>query len=306
MDMIKIVLLGTSSGVPTRERSLPAIFLMHESERLLFDCGEGTQRQLMSDKLKFMKINRIFITHWHADHFAGLLGLVQTMSLENRAEPLYVYGPRRTDEFVERLLGVGYFARSFKVIAKNVEEGDEISGDGFKVMPFRVEHRVPALGYVFKEDDKIRADMEKAAKFGLKTGPKIGALKAGKNVVINGKTVKPQDIIKTEIGKKIVYTGDTKYNENIVKFSKDADLLIADSTFGEEFVERAGDFRHSTANDAAEAAKRAEVKQLVLTHISRRYQDSEGSIPAKTLEESARKVFKNTILARDFLEIEVK
>ncbi len=304
--MIKVVFLGTSSGVPTRERNLPSIFLMYENERILFDCGEGTQRQLMSEKLKFMKINRIFISHWHADHFAGLLGLVQTMSLENRAEPLYVYGPRRTAEFVDRLLGVGYFARSFKVVAKDVDEGEEIKGTGFKVIPFRVEHRVPALGYVFKEDDRIRADMEEAAKFGLKTGPKIGALKAGKSVAINGKTVKPEDIIKTEPGKKIVYTGDTKYNENIVKFSKDADLLIADSTFGEEFVERAGDFRHSTSNDAAEAAKKAGVKQLVLTHISRRYQESEGNISPKTLEDSARKIFKNTILARDFLEIEVK
>ncbi len=304
--MIKVVFLGTSSGVPTRERSLPSVFLSFEKERILFDCGEGTQRQLMSEKLKFMKINRIFISHWHADHFAGLLGLVQTMSLENRSEPLYVYGPRRTAEFVERLLGVGYFARSFKVISKDVDEGDEIKCEGFRILPFRVEHRVPSVGYVFKEDDKIRADMEKAAKFGLKTGPKIGALKAGKSVSINGKTVKPQDIIKTEIGRKIVYTGDTKYNENIVKFSKNADLLIADSTFGEEFVERAGDFRHSTSNDAAEAAKRANVKQLVLTHISRRYQDSAGSTSAKTLEDSARKIFKNTILACDFLEIEVK
>ena len=304
--MIKVIFLGTSSGVPTRERNLPSVFLMFENERVLFDCGEGTQRQLMSEKLKFMKINRIFISHWHADHFAGLLGLVQTMSLENRAEPLYVYGPKRTEEFVERLLGVGYFARSFKVIAKDIDESEEIKCGGFKVIPFRVEHRVPALGYVFKEDDKIRADMEKAAKFGLKTGPKIGALKAGKSVTINGKAVKPEDIMWTETGKKVVYTGDTKYNENIVKFAKDADLLIADSTFGEEFVERAGDFRHSTSNDAAEAAKKANVKQLVLTHISRRYQDSGGNLPPKSLEDSARKIFKNTILARDFLEIEVK
>ncbi len=304
--MIKIVFLGTSSGVPTRERNLPSVFLMFERERILFDCGEGTQRQLMSEKLKFMKINRIFISHWHADHFAGLPGLVQTMSLENRREPLYIYGPRRSAEFVERLLGVGYFARSFQVVAKDVDQGDQIKCDGFRIIPFRVEHRVPALGFVLKEDDKMRADMEKAAKFGLKTGPKIGALKAGKSVAINGKTVKPEDVIVTEPGKKVVYTGDTKYDENIVKFAKDADLLIADSTFGEEFTERAGDFRHSTANDAAEAAKKANVKQLVLTHISRRYQDSEGCIPAKTLEDSARKVFKNTILARDFLEIEVK
>lgn len=304
--MIKVVFLGTSSGIPTRERGLPAVFLMFERERMLFDCGEGTQRQLMSEKLKFMKLSRIFISHWHADHFAGLLGLVQTMSLENRQEPLYVFGPRRTREFVERLLGVGYFGRSFDIISKDVDEGDEISCDGCKVIPFRVEHRIPALGYVLKESDRISADMDKAVKFGLKTGPKIGALKAGRSVTIDGKTVKPEDILQTIPGKKIVYTGDTKYNENVVKFAKDADLLIADSTFGEEFVERAGDYKHSTSNDAAEAAKKANVKQLVLTHISRRYQDSEGNISPKTLEDSARKIFKNTILARDFMEVEVK
>lgn len=303
--MIKIVFLGTSSGVPTRERSLPSIFMMFEKERLLFDCGEGTQRQLMSEKLKFMKISRVFISHWHADHFAGLLGLVQTMSLENRKEPFYVYGPRRTSEFVERLLGVGYFARSFEVVAQDIDEGDEIKCGGFSVIPFRVEHRVPALGYVFKENDRIKANMEKAAAFGLKTGPKIGLLKAGKSVAIGGKTVKPEDVIEKEPGKKVVYTGDTIYNENVVKFSKSADILIADSTFGGEFEERAGAFRHSTAKQAAEAAKKAAVKLLILTHISRRYQNSEGN-PAKNLEESAREVFKNTVLAHDFFEIEVK
>ena len=147
--MIKIVFLGTTSGVPTKKRSLPSIFMMYKKERMLFDCGEGTQRQLMIKNLKFMKINRIFITHWHADHFAGLMGLVQTMSLENRTEPLYIYGPERSKVFVEQLLTVGYFERGFKIKVKELNECDIVDCGDYYIKPFAVEHRIPALGYVF-------------------------------------------------------------------------------------------------------------------------------------------------------------
>lgn len=302
--MLKIVFLGTTSGVPTRERNLPAIFLMYGAERLLFDCGEGTQRQLMSKNLKFMKLKRIFITHWHADHFAGLLGLIQTMELEGRREPLYIYGPKGTDEFFEQLISVGYFEHSFEISTECVDEGKAIKGEGYTVVPFRVEHGLPALGYVFREDDQIRANMKKAEKFGLSTGPKIGTLKAGKPVVHNGKTVKPEDILEATPGKKIAYTGDTRYTENIVKYAKDADILISDSTYASDFKEQAHENRHLTSALAAEIAKKAGVKQLILTHISRRYQES-GDGP-KTLLSDAKKIFPETILAEDFLEIEVK
>ena len=304
MFMIKIVFLGTTSGVPTKKRNLPAIFLMYKDERMLFDCGEGTQRQLMEKNLKFMKIDRIFISHWHADHFAGLLGLVQTMSLENRSEPLCIYGPTRSKEFVEQLLNIGYFERGFEVKVTELDEGDVVDCGEYEIIPFRVEHRIPALGFVFNEKEKLSANMKKAAKFGLATSPLIGDLKEGKTIKHKGKIITPKDILETHKGIKIAYTGDTKYTENIVKFAKNADVLISDSTFSSDFEERAGDFKHSTSDQAAQIAKKAGVKKLVLTHISRRYQEKNNS--EKKLLDDAKKVFKNTILAKDFLEMTVK
>ncbi len=302
--MINITFLGTTSGVPTRARNLPSVFLRYGKERILFDCGEGTQRQLMIKNLKFMKITRIFISHWHADHFAGLLGLVQTMELEGRREPLFIYGPHKTNEFFEQYISVGYFDHDFEISVKTLDEGDVVKCDGYKVMPFRVEHGIPALGYVFHEDEKVRADMKKAAAFGLSTSPKIGKLKAGKEVVHNGKTIKPSDVLVRSPGKKIVYTGDTRQTSNIVKFSEGADLLISDSTFSADFEKKARGFNHMTSAQAAEVAKKANVKKLVLTHISRRYQETKGG--EKKLLDDAKKIFKNTVLAEDFMEIELK
>jgi len=301
--MIRIVFLGTTAAVPTRERNLSSIFLQFNEERLLFDCGEGTQRQLMIKNLKFMRISKIFISHWHADHFGGLLGLVQTMSLENRKEPLYIYGPRRTAEFVDRLLEVGYFARNFEVVAEDVDEGDVVKGDGYKVIPFRVKHRIPALGFVFQEDDRVRANMEKAAQFGLTTSPIIGKLKAGQTVTFKGRAIKPEDVIEIRPGKKVVYSGDTAFTENIIKFSQNADLLIHDCTFTDEFEEKAGDYRHGTPSKAGEAAAKANAKRLVLTHISRRYQSKEDQ---QRIVTEAKKAFKETSLAEDFMEIIIK
>ncbi|MFH1433224.1 MAG: ribonuclease Z [archaeon] len=302
--MIKIVFLGTSSGVPTKDRNLPAVFMMYKDDRLLFDCGEGTQRQLMSLKLKFMKIDRIFISHWHADHFAGLLGLIQTMCLEGRREPLYVYGPQESRKFVEQLLTIGYYFRAFEVVVKELKEGNKVDCGEYEIIPFKVEHNIPALGYVFSEKERMSANMEKAAKFGLSESPIIGDLKDGKTITYNGKTVKPEDVIEKKAGRKVVYTGDTKYCENIVKFSMDADVLICDSTFSSDFVDKAGSFKHSTSKQAAEIAKKANVGKLFLTHISRRYQ--ENGLTEEKLEEDARKVFKNVALARDFMEYRVK
>ena len=303
--MIKVKFLGTTASIPTRERNLPSIFLMFKGERILFDCGEGTQRQLMDQGLKFMKINHIFITHWHADHFAGILGLIQTMSLEGRKETLHVYGPKRTNEFLEQLLTIGYFGRGFKIEITEMNDGFVIDGNGYKITAFEVTHRIPALGFVLEEDPRIRANMDKAKKFGLSTGPYIGKLKAGKTIEFNGQTVKPQDVIETIPGRKIAYTGDTKYDENVIKYAKDADLLIHDSTFAsnKDDVDEIG---HSTSKDAATIAKKAKVKQLVLTHISRRYQESKGNTGPQILLDEAKAIFDNTILAHDFLEFEIK
>ena len=305
--MIAIHFLGTSAGIPTRERGLPAILLKYNEDRFLFDCGEGTQRQLMAENLKFMRIKAIFITHWHADHFAGLPGLIQTMSMEGRKQPLYIYGPEKTTEFVDMLLNIGYFERSFPIIAHDLKAGDVVEYKEYYVKAFKTYHGVPSLGYIFQERDRWRANMEKAKKLGLSTGPLIGKLKRGEEINFKGRIIKPEDVVERVPGKKVVYTGDTGYKKSLVSASKNADVLICDSTFCSEFEKRAHTYYHMTSKQAAELAKQANAKMLVLTHISRRYQDEEDrKYSVSKLLDEAKVIFPNTKLAEDFMTLLLK
>ncbi len=307
--MITIYFLGTSAGIPTKERNLPAILLKYNEDRILFDCGEGTQRQLMIKNLKFMRIKAIFITHWHADHFAGLPGLIQTMAMEGRKKPLYIYGPEGTVEFVEKLLSIGYFEREFPIIAEDLKPGDRVEFKDYYVEAFKTYHGIPSLGYIFQERDKLKANMEKARKFGLISGPLIGKLKKGEEIVYKGHRIKPEDIVEVVKGKKIVYTGDTGYRKSLLKPCKDADVLICDSTFCSDFEERAHTFYHMTSKQAAMLAKEANAKLLILTHISRRYQKNDKEDRKYTTEKLLREsneIFPNTILAEDFMELDIK
>lgn len=284
--------VGTSSAVPTRERGLPANMVNYEGERLLFDCGEGAQRRLMMDKLGLMKISRIFISHWHADHFSGLLGLIQTLEMEGREHPLYIYGPPRTEEFTDRILDTGYFNRSYDIFVEDVVEGDVIAGEGYRVKPFEVEHGVNAFGYVFEEEEQRKANKEKMEELGLGSSPKVGKLKEGETVEHNGKTVEPEDIVEEVPGRKIVYSGDTEKCINTVEKAKNADLLIHEATVTQDLIdERKG---HTSARQAAEIAKEADVEKLVLTHISRRFRNDE-----EELLEEAKEVFDSTYMGRD-------
>ncbi len=305
--MISIHFLGTSAGIPTRNRGLPAILIKYDEDRILFDCGEGTQRQLMIQNLKFMRIKAIFITHWHADHFAGLPGLIQTMSMEGREKALYIYGPENTTEFIDRLLNIGYFERSFKIIVQDLQPGDRVEFERYFVEAFKTYHGIPSLGYVFQERDKLRANMKKAEKLGLSTGPLIGKLKKGNEVMFRGKLIKPEQVIERVPGKKIVYTGDTSYKKSLIGPSKNADVLICDATFCSEFEKRAHTYNHMTSKQAANLAKEAKAGMLVLTHISRRYQNEEGrKYTTDKLLNEAKKIFPNTRLAVDFMTLTLK
>lgn len=291
--------VGTSSAVPTRERGLPANMVNFEGERILFDCGEGTQRRLMMDKSGLMKVSRIFISHWHADHFSGLLGLIQTLEMEGREHPLYIYGPPRTEEFTERVLDTGYFQRNYDIFVEDVVEGDVISGEGYKVKPFEVEHGVNAFGYVFEEEKQKKANKEKMEELGLGSSPKVGELKDGKTVEHNGQEIHPEDVVEEVSGRKIVYSGDTAKCQNMIENAEDADILVHESTVTEDLIdERKG---HTSAKQAAEIAKEADVEKLVLTHISRRFRNQEQ----KLLDE-AKDVFENTVIGEDGKRFEVK
>ncbi len=303
--MLDLVFLGTGSGIPSKRRNPSSIWLQYGSEAMLFDCGEGTQKQMMIAGVSFMKVGNIFITHWHADHWAGLIGLMQTMNLEKRKEPLYIYGPE-AERFVGDILDLDYWGPRFRVIPRDVPaDGTDITtayrskptsrGVGYSILTVPVEHSVPTVAYCFKEDDSVNVDIEKAGRYGLRQGPMIGRLKSRGEVTLKGKRITLDDVAEVRPGLKVAYSGDTRPCKALVKLSKDADLLIHDATFAEEMEDR----MHSGARDAAAIAREAGVRQLMLTHFSRRYQN------VKELVGEAKKVFPDTRAAEDLMRIKV-
>jgi len=299
--MLDLVFLGTGSGIPSARRNHASIWLRHEGDYMLWDCGEGAQRQLMSGKLGYMRIDRIFITHWHADHWAGLLGLMQTMNLERRKKALYIYGPE-AESFVDKLLGLDYWGPRFKLIAKDVPyRGEDITvlhkSSEFRIESVPVRHSVPAVAYAFKENDRCRVDITKAeALYGLKQSPLVGKLKERGEVLYKGQKIRLVDVADVVKGLRVVYSGDTMTCPGLEKISKDADVLICDATFEEEKESR----MHGGAKDAAALAKRAGVRNLILTHFSRRY------LNVKPLVEEAQKIFPNTMAAHDMMKLSLK
>lgn len=300
---MKLIFLGTGGSIPTAERNLPAIALRRNRELLLFDCGEGTQRQMVRTGASPMKLNAIFLTHFHGDHFLGLPGLVQTLALMNRADELEVYGPPGTAELVEKLLGLGYYTLTFKVKAHDIEPGGELRHRGYLIKTCEVEHTVQSLAYAIIEDPRPgKFYPEKAIALGVKHGPDFSHLQAGQSVKLpNGKIVKPEQVMgPPRPGRKIVYAGDTRPCERVVGLARDANVLIHDCTLANELLDRAIESGHSTPLEAAGVAKKAGVKQLVLIHISPRYVDD------TLLLKEAQQVFPNVTVARDMMELEVR
>jgi ribonuclease Z len=299
--MLEIVFLGTGSAIPSKGRHPPAIWMRYEGDCMLFDCGEGTQRQLMKGKLSFMKLKHIFITHWHADHWLGLIGLMQTMNMENRKDALYIHGPE-AERFVSDILDLGYWGPRFKVIPKDVPfEGSEVTtvmkGKEYEIQSIPVKHSVPAVAYCFKEKDAVNVDIKKAEKqYGLKQSPLVGKLKKEGKVTFKGKTITLEDIAIVKKGVKAVYTGDTKPCKNLEIISDKTDVLIHDATYEEGQEAR----MHSGAKEAAQLAKKAEVGELILTHFSRRYLD------VSPLVKEAKKIFPRSAAARDFMRLTLK
>jgi len=305
--MIIVTFLGTVSGIPSRERNHPAIaleYFYYKRDVLLFDCGEGTQKQLMKTGISFMDINKIFITHWHADHFAGLIPLLQTMNLEKRKTELTIFGPEAS-RFVQGILNLGYFGVRFPVKAVDVPfEGKEIikvyETKVYEVLSIPVLHTVPSVAFAFKEKDVWRIDENKLKELGLKRGKWLKELKEKREAVYNGKKIRIEDVATLQKGLKVVYSGDTKPCENLIELAKDADLLIHDATFLEEDEDMQK--YHSSVKDAAKIAKKANVKKLILTHISRRYQKED----VERLLSEAREVFDNVEVAYDLMRVVLK
>ncbi|HIP25703.1 MAG TPA: ribonuclease Z [Archaeoglobus profundus] len=301
--LLKITFLGTAGSVPCVNRNPSAILIQYGGDRILFDCGEGTQRQMMIARTGF-NLKGIFITHLHTDHFIGLFGLLETLALNERKEKLNIYVPSPNVKFLHTLFKLlGYYNLSYPVEIVGLEDGNEISFGNYKIVAFKTEHDVPSLGYALIEKDRPgKFNRAKAEELGIPPGPLYAKLVRGESIEINGRIITPDMVVgPPRPGRKIVYTGDTRPCEKIVEIAKDADVLIHDASFTSDLQEWAEKTKHSTAKEAAEIAKKARVRQLILTHISARY-----SKDVTPLLEEAKQIFKNVVVAEDLMSIEVR
>jgi ribonuclease Z len=291
---LRVVFAGTGGSAPTARRGLPAALVMAGGDRLLIDCGEGTQRQLLRS-VGLPDLDAVFITHFHADHWLGLPGMLKTFDLRAREKPLTIYGPAGLTQHLDALrLVIGRTRYPLAVV--ELDRFDEVTFDEYVVHCFPNDHRLEGVGYALVEDDRPgRFDPAKAVELGLEPGPDFGRLQAGETV--NG--VEPGQVIgEDRDGRRIVFSGDTRPCQEVVEHARFADLLVHEATFTDSELERARETGHSTARQAAEVARDAEVKLLALTHLSTRY------FPREVRDE-ARATFENTVVPRDFDAIEI-
>jgi ribonuclease Z len=306
--MLSVTFLGTSAARPTVERNVSGLALQRDGETLLFECGEGTQRQMMRYGVSFA-LSEIFFTHFHADHFLGVIGLIRTLGLQGREDPMRLYGPPGAKRVLSQAISLGVERVPFEVQVIEVKAGDVIgergtgNRDGYGIHVFKTEHGGGSVGYALREHERAgRFDPDLARAAGIPEGPLWGKLQRGEAVETpDGRTVSPDGIVGPKrSGRSVVITGDTRPCASVIDASQHADLLIHEATFGEEEMERAKDTGHSTALEAAQVALAANVRRLVLSHVSARY-----SISADELAKEAKTVFAETTVARDGMTVEV-
>jgi ribonuclease Z len=293
MDL-SLFFAGTAGSIPTARRGLPAVLLRRGGDRILFDCGEGTQRQLVSS-VGLMDLTEVFLTHFHADHWLGLPGMLKTFDLRGRDRPLTVYGPPGLRELLVVALRVAGRV-SFDLQLVELEPGQTLPRNGYTIAAVPVRHRSPAFGYVIYEDERPGVfDPQRAESLGLVPGPEFGRVQRGETI----RGVTPEQVMGgSRPGRKLVISGDTMPCEPLRIAAHGADVLVHEATFAEEEQERAAQTGHSTAHQAATLARDAEVRLLALTHVSTRY-------PVRQLRQEAQVVFANTVVPRDFDAIEV-
>ena len=306
---MQITFLGTSSGVPTRSRNVSsaALRLPQRGELWLFDCGEGTQHQILRSDLKISQLTRIFITHMHGDHIFGLMGLLATCGLAGNSSKIDIYGPPKLDEYLRACSRYSHTHLSYPIQVHPVEPGVIYEDEEFTVSCGRLEHRITDFGYRVAEKDRAgRFDVEKAKALSIPPGRVYGQLKRGETVtLLDGRQINGADLCgSTEVGRKIAYCTDTVFCDGAVELAQDADVLIHEATFAHQDAELAFQRFHSTSTMAAQVALAAQVKLLIMTHFSPRYAPG-NLLELKDLLEEARTIFPNTELAYDFLSYEV-
>jgi ribonuclease Z len=299
--MIRVTFLGTAAARPTVARNVSSIALQREGDLWLIDCGEGTQRQMMRFGTGFA-IRGILVTHLHGDHVLGLTGLLRTLALQDRTEPLPVWGPPGTAAALSEIVHLGGRLSAYPVPVLELAPGEAIELDEYRITAFQVRHGVPAVGYALREHDRPgRFDVDRARGMGIPEGPLYGRLHRGEAVEVDGRTIRPDELVgRPRPGRLVAVTGDTRPTSATVEAARDADLLVHDATFSQDEAERARETHHATAHEAARIGLEAGVRRLALTHVSARY-----SANAAPLELEACAVLPGTRVAFDGLAIEI-
>jgi ribonuclease Z len=298
---LDLVFLGTSGSMPTARRAPTALLLRRGGERLLYDCAEGTQRQLLRSNVGLIDLREVFLTHYHADHYLGLPGMLKTFALRGRELPITIYGPPGLRDLFDALRRI--FGRlTYTVELKELRAGDELIREDYRLRTFAVAHGVSAVGYALVEDARPgRFDVQAADALGIPVGPERGALQRGESITLpDGRTITPDKVLgPSRPGRKVVISGDGGPAESVIEAARGADVLVHEATFCEDERERARETQHSTAQEAAGVAHAAGVELLALTHLSNRYFGGE-------VAREARAIFSNTIVPKDFDTIDIR
>ncbi|NVI98527.1 ribonuclease Z [Myxococcus sp. AM009] len=287
MSLLRLTFLGTSAAQPTLHRNLSGLAVKAHADLLLFDCGEGSQRQMVRYGTGFT-VDAVFFTHFHADHYLGIIGFLRTLGMTGRSEPMHLYGPTSAKRLLHQAVHLGVESMSFPVEIHELKDGDVVPRKGYAVHAVGVDHRINALGYALVEDGRPgRFNLDTARALGVPEGPSFGQLQRGEPVTLeDGRTVKPEDVLGApRPGRRLVISGDTRPCPSLVKAAKDADLLVHESTFSDDEQERAVETRHSTAREAARVAREAGARRLVLTHLSSRHDTDPSKLLTQAREE---------------------
>ena len=284
---------------PTKERNQQAVFIRQQSEGILIDCGEGTQRQFKLAGIPLTKITKILISHWHGDHVFGLPGVIQSLASSEYNKKLKIYGPKETKKRFNNLFKAFPFDREMDLEINEIKQGVFLDDKYLKIKAFDMDHRIPCLGFKLIEKDKRKINLQYIKKMGIPEGPLLGKLQENKSIIWKGEKITPKNTTKIIKGKKIGIIPDTKLCNNCYKLAEGVDLLVCESTYANKLIKKAKKHMHMTAKEAALIASESNVKQLILTHFSNRYKNTHE------LEEEARTFFDKTICANDFMKIEL-
>ncbi|MEM3202426.1 MAG: ribonuclease Z [Candidatus Micrarchaeaceae archaeon] len=299
--MTRVTFLGTSGSIPTKDRSLSTVAIEYNKDLLLFDCGEGAQRQMMIYGVNLYKISSIFLSHMHADHVIGIVGLVRTLEISGRKKSLNVFVPAGQEEELKKLLGNGDMPSSYKLAIKGIRAGKIFSDDNYSVEAIKLNHSIKVYGFVFKENERVRFIKDKCARLGIK-GKMFSELQKAGSISLNGASIALEDVTYRQKGIKLAYLPDTRplsKNSKGMESISGADILIHESTYSNSLRKLAIERKHSTSIEAANVAKLAGAKKLILFHMSARYRD------ASLLENEAREIFPDTVAAYDGMKLNI-